>query len=114
MIHTHSNEMVQVVINIINNAVDAIVANGSQQRVIGIDTEETPEHIVLRISDTGGGIDEAIIDRIFEPYFSTKSKNGTGLGLYMAKMIVAKHGNGEIAAANSAVGSTFTLKLPKI
>ena len=114
MIHTNSNEMVQVVINIINNAVDAIVANGSQQRVIGIDAEETPEHVVLRISDTGGGIDEAIIDRIFEPYFSTKSKNGTGLGLYMAKMIVAKHGNGEIAAANSAVGCTFTLKLPKM
>ncbi len=114
MIHTHSNEMVQVVINIINNAVDAIVQNGSQQRVIRIDTEEMPEHIILRISDTGGGIDEAVIDRVFEPYFSTKSKNGTGLGLYMAKMIVAKHNNGEIDAENNAVGCTFTLKLPKI
>ncbi|WP_345975779.1 HAMP domain-containing sensor histidine kinase [Sulfurimonas sp. HSL3-7] len=114
MIHTHSNEMVQVVINIINNAVDAIVQNGSQQREIRIDTEERPEHIILRISDTGGGIDEAIIDRIFEPYYSTKSKNGTGLGLYMAKMIVAKHNNGEIDAANNGGGCTFTLKLPKI
>jgi len=113
MIQTHTNEMVQVVINIINNGIDAIVQNGSQLREIRMETEEMPEHVIIRISDTGGGIDEAIIDRIFEPYFSTKSKNGTGLGLYMAKMIIAKHDNGQIEVANSDGGSTFTLTFPK-
>lgn len=112
-IRMHSNEMVQVVINIINNAVDAIVQNKPAERLIRIETDETPEELIVRIGDTGGGIDEAVIDRIFEPYFSTKSKNGTGLGLYMAKMIVAKHGNGEIDVENSGSGCTFTLKLPK-
>ncbi|MHC3994727.1 sensor histidine kinase [Thiomicrolovo sp. ZZH C-3] len=112
-IHTHSNEMVQVVINIINNASDAIVQHRSRERVIRLGCDETAEAVLLRISDTGGGIDGAIIDRIFEPYFSTKSKNGTGLGLYMAKMIVAKHGNGEISVVNSEEGCTFILKLPK-
>jgi signal transduction histidine kinase len=112
-IHTHGNEIVQVIINIINNAIDAIVQNKSAERWIRYETDETPEHVIVRISDTGGGIDAAVIDRIFEPYFSTKSKNGTGLGLYMAKMIVAKHGNGQIDAENTDKGCTFTLKLPK-
>lgn len=113
MLQMHSNEMVQVVINILNNAIDAIAQKGSEERLIRIETDETEEHVIIRISDTGGGIPEAIIDRVFEPYFSTKSKNGTGLGLYMAKMIVAKHGDGQIDVENSGRGTKFTLRLAK-
>lgn len=112
-IATYSNEIVQVVINIINNAIDAIVQRDPAKRLIVVASEQTPEQVVIAISDTGGGIPAETIGRIFEPYFSTKSKNGTGLGLYMAKMIVAKHGNGEIDVENVGEGCRFTLRFAK-
>ena len=60
---------------------------------------------IIEICDNGGGIDEKIINNIFEPYFSTKSeKTGTGLGLYMSKTIVEKHLNGKLIAKNNKIG----------
>jgi signal transduction histidine kinase len=69
----------------------------------------------VRIADNGGGIDPVIMERIFEPYFSTKkSKNGTGLGMYMAKMIVEEHHKGKLRVANLQDGVCFTIELSKV
>ena len=70
------------------------------------------EVITLQIADTGGGIEDSLLEKVFEPYFSTKGKNGTGLGLYMAKMIVERHIGGTIMAGNIKGGARFTIIFP--
>ena len=78
-----------------------------------IQSRENSRSISLVIRDSGGGIPQEIIGKIFEPYFSTKSKNGTGLGLYMAKMIIDKHTDGKISVRNTDEGAEFTIFFPK-
>jgi C4-dicarboxylate-specific signal transduction histidine kinase len=85
------NELVQVLINIINNSRDAIEENNSEIKAIYINCNKDSEYINLYISDCAGGIPENIIDKIFEPYFTTKSQDkGTGIGLDMSKSIITK------------------------
>jgi signal transduction histidine kinase len=67
------------------------------------------------ISDNAGGIDSKIIDKIFDPYFSTKNgKNGTGLGLYMAKTIMRDRMQGDITVNNTDIGASFHIFIPII
>ena len=114
-LQTLPNELIQVVINILNNAIDGITDANTSEKHIEIETMVDVETIIITITDSGEGIQESIINKIFEPYFSTKSKNGTGLGLYMAKMIIHEHMRGEIAVHNSKnAGAAFTIKLPCI
>lgn len=107
------NEVVQVLINMINNAIDALVENSVVDKEIWIDIRCDDEYVYINIEDNAGGIEDEIISKIFEPYFSTKSKNGTGLGLYMSKMIIEKHANGKIDVLNTSKGACFTISLPK-
>ncbi|OQX57845.1 MAG: hypothetical protein B5M52_06615 [Helicobacteraceae bacterium 4484_230] len=79
-VETYVNELVQVIINICNNAIDAIVEAESGKKTITIEISEDKDCKKLSISDTGGGMSKEVMDRAFEPYFSTKGKNGTGLG----------------------------------
>ncbi|MEA3331607.1 MAG: DUF3365 domain-containing protein [Campylobacterota bacterium] len=112
-IRTYSRELMQVFINIIKNAKEAIISTEAIKRKISISIDETENDIVITICDSGGGIKEDIMDKIFNPYFSTKSKNvGTGIGLYMSKTIVEKHLNGTLSVYNSDDGACFVIKLP--
>ncbi|SFV75480.1 histidine kinase [hydrothermal vent metagenome] len=113
---TYVSEVKQVIINIIKNAEDVLAEKEVQNKFIKIKTSSDDTFAILEISDNGGGIDEAIIEKIFDPYFSTKTeKNGTGLGLYMSKMIIEDHCGGKLLVYNNEEGgATFIIKLPYI
>ena len=110
-IQTYTNELKQVVLNIIKNAEDALIEKNIQNPVIKIYADDTS----ITISDNAGGIKENILDKIFEPYFSTKiKKDGTGLGLYMSKTIIEEHCNGIITVTNDKEGAVFKIDLYQI
>jgi len=110
-INGYPNEFGQVILNIINNAKDALVEHDVKDKIIKIYTKTIDNKILICIEDNANGIDEEIIYKIFDPYFSTKDeKNGTGLGLYMSKMIVQDHMQGKIKGANTKDGAIFTLE----
>ena len=107
-IQIYANELKQVVLNIIKNAQDALIEQNIQNPKIEIYADDT----TIIISDNAGGVPEAIIDKIFEPYYSTKmKKDGTGLGLYMSKIIIEEHCGGKLSVANDKNGAVFTIKL---
>ena len=108
------NELMQVFINIINNAKDAIVSNNIQKPTISINIFEDDKNIVITIADNAGGIPDDVLDKIGELYFSTKGTNGTGLGMYMSKTIVEKHLNGSLQWENRDKGAMFKILIPKI
>ena len=110
---TYPNEFAQVIINIINNAIDALLEKRVTTPIIYIEIHEFQEYITITIEDNAGGIKEDIINRIFEPYFSTKGKNGTGLGLYMSKIIIEKELQGTLEVQNSNQGACFSIKIPR-
>jgi signal transduction histidine kinase len=103
----------QVFLNIIKNATDALVERKIVEPRIIIKGYEADGYQVIEISDNAGGIPEDIIDKIFNPYFSTKGAAiGTGLGLYMSRTIIEEHCGGELRAKNLESGACFTSKLP--
>ncbi len=111
---TYSNEIKQVILNLIKNAEDVLMEKKSENPTIKIRSYKENNAFILRISDNGGGIAEDIIDKIFDPYFSTKmKKNGTGLGLYMSKTIVQKHCGGKLLVHNDSEGAVFTIALDR-
>ena len=110
----NKGELTQVLINVINNAKDAVAERAKDDKKIWIDVGEDENSIVFEVRDNGGGIKTSIMDKIFDPYFTTKnSLNGTGLGLYMSKLIVVQHFKGTITAQNKDEGVCFTVRLPK-
>jgi len=110
---TYPNEFAQVIINIINNSIDALLEKMVTTPEIYVEIHEFKEYITITIEDNAGGIKEEIINRIFEPYFSTKGKNGTGLGLYMSKMIIEEELQGTLEVQNSTHGACFSIKIPR-
>ena len=106
-------ELQEVLINIINNSKDAIISNKIENPLIIIDLEKNEKMLTLSIEDNAGGIPDEIIQRIFEPYFTTKHQSiGTGLGLHMSFKIVTQSLHGEIYAKNINEGVTFFIKIP--
>ncbi|MEA2019868.1 MAG: ATP-binding protein [Campylobacterota bacterium] len=115
--NTYPNEIKQVVLNLIKNAEDVLIEKDIQNPKIIIESDCG----VLTISDNGGGIPDDIMPKIFDPYFSTKTKkDGTGLGLYMSKTIIEEHCGGELRVSNDEVinqdgkpscGAVFTIRL---
>ncbi len=109
----YGNELMQVFLNIINNSKDAIKSKHPTNPFIKIVIRDTEESIITSIEDNGGGIKEEYLERVFEPYFTTKeAENGTGLGLYMCKMVVEMHSHGAIKAQNTDVGAKFIVEIP--
>ncbi len=109
---TYSNELKQVVLNLIKNAEDILLENKIVNPYIKVITYQKDQQIIMEVRDNGGGIPEEIIDNIFDPYFSTKlDRNGTGLGLYMSKTIVEKHCNGSLSINNANDGAIFRVEL---
>ncbi|XPV69845.1 MAG: FIST N-terminal domain-containing protein [Halarcobacter sp.] len=113
-IYTHKEELMQVLLNLINNSKEAFQKNEKEKKLIIILIEEKNENIEIKICDNAGGIDNAIINNIFNPYFSTKNElNGTGLGLYMSKIVIEKYMNGKICVNNMKDGACFSIYIPK-
>jgi signal transduction histidine kinase len=111
---TYSSELQQVLLNIVNNAMDEFESKKIVKPQISVACLDSDiNHVEILIGDNAGGIPTDIIHKIFDPYFSTKSKNGTGLGLYMSKMIVHDSLNGELAVKNNDIGAVFSIKIPK-
>jgi len=109
---TYTNEITQVILNILKNAEDVIKERNIPHARICITIYEHEGHQCIDIEDNAGGIATQVLSHIFEPYFSTKQeKNGTGLGLYMSKIIVEEHCQGTIAATNTASGAKFSIML---
>lgn len=119
MITSYKSYLFHVILNIINNSNDAIVKlrkndeiNRDKKGIINVDVYRNNGSLRMAISDNGGGIDDKIINRIFEPYFTTKNREiGAGIGLYMSKMIVEDALGGKIHASNIDNGTEISLEL---
>jgi PAS domain S-box-containing protein len=114
VVNIYARELLQVFINILKNAKEALMESPNEEKKITTSIYEEGNFVVVDICDNAGGIDNAIMHAIFDPYFTTKDeKNGTGLGLYMSKIIVEKHLLGELKVINAGTGACFNLKIPK-
>lgn len=106
------NEFVQVIVSILSNINDLIVSRNLETVRVTVSAYKNDEFTVLSITDNCGGIDEKILPKIFDPYFTTKHKSmGTGLGLHIAKMIIEDNMNGILMAKNSNGGAEFIIKI---
>lgn len=115
------NELLQAILNILNNARDAVITQVEGKRVIVIDIYKQNNQACIVIKDSGGGVSKENLEKIFQPYFTTKEKSlGTGIGLYMTKQILVTHMNGKISVNNEEFiiddiiynGASFKISLP--
>jgi len=113
LIQTYSNELVQVILNILNNAIDELVEYKKANPRIIITILDKKSRFEILIEDNGRGVPLENIELIFEPYYSTKGMNGTGLGLYMSQMIMQKQFNSKIEVKSSKHGTQFCIQVPK-
>ena len=111
----YANEVAQAILNILYNAKDALLEHREENRHIEIGLTVEQEKVLLNILDNAGGIPNKILPHIFDHYFSTKGeKSGTGIGLYMSKMIIEEHMQGSLKVFNQAEGAMFQIELPRI
>jgi len=115
------NELLQALLNILNNSRDILIEKDEDNRVIVIDIFEEDNFASIVIKDSGGGISDELITKVFEPYFTTKDTNhGTGIGLYMTREIIVNHMNGKLEVENEEFvyddrlykGASFKISLP--
>ena len=111
-LHGVRGELSQVMLNLLSNAKDALLETKQPAPTITLRVRRLGERVRIDVEDNGGGIDPLIIGKIFEPYFTTKEEGkGTGIGLYMSKMIVEGNMNGSLTAHNTDQGACLTLDL---
>jgi PAS domain S-box-containing protein len=112
-INGFANEFSQALLNILNNAKEALIEMQKNHRLIQIRGYRQASELCLEISDNAGGINEQVIDKIFDPYFTTKDEGkGTGIGLYMSKVIVETNMHGKLSVRNDQDGAVFVICLP--
>ena len=111
-IYGYENEFSQVLINILNNSKDAILSSQKTKGTIRFKVEKNTQKVTISITDNGGGASAEIMNRLFEPYFTTKEKKeGTGIGLYMSKMIIENSMNGSIEMKSIKNGMKTSISL---
>ena len=114
LLKSYLNEYQQVVLNILKNAKDVLVEKKVNNPFIKITAFEELDYVVLHIEDNGGGITVEPKSKIFEPYFTTKSQSdGTGIGLYMSKIIIDKNMKGKLRVRNTNLGAKFVIVIPR-
>jgi PAS domain S-box-containing protein len=113
IVYGYKTEFAQVIFNLISNARDALMSSQPLSAWIKINARTTSDTVEISVRDNGGGIPPDILDRIFDPYFTTKEEGkGSGIGLYMAKKIIERHMEGTLKARNTKDGVCFTILLP--
>ncbi|XDD48821.1 PAS domain S-box protein [Leptospira sp. WS92.C1] len=107
------NEFSQVILNVIGNSRDAIMEAQPENPAIYVEIRKEKENKVVIVRDNGGGIENAVLEKLFQPYFTTKDQGkGTGIGLYMSKSIIENNMGGRIQAYNSDSGAVIRIELP--
>jgi len=113
--HGYPNEFAQVILNLLNNAKDTLLQREVVSPNIIIETKIETNQIIVLLKDNAGGIDNTIINKIFDIYFTTKSKEGgTGLGLYISRLIIENKLMGDITVSNGDEGAEFSIYLKKM
>jgi signal transduction histidine kinase len=111
-IHGYEREFAQVILNLITNAKDILIQRSTPNPTIEVTIDRIEGHVVVTVEDNAGGVKEEESEMIFEPYFTTKSSaKGTGLGLYISKMIIENNMEGELCVTNTDKGALFTVKI---
>jgi signal transduction histidine kinase len=108
----YPREFSQAILNILSNAKDVLIERKIENPYIKLSLKQGSKFALIKIQDNGGGISDAVKERLFEPYFTTKhAKQGTGIGLYMSKIIIEANMHGFINVENSKDGAVFIIKL---
>lgn len=108
------NNLIQVIINIIKNSIDVLLERDIQSKKITIRCDFNENYVIIEIEDNAGGIPKENLKKIFDSYFTTKNDDkGTGLGLYMSKIIIEEHSLGKLSVKNGLDGALFKIELPK-
>ena len=109
-----ARELLQVYLHLMNNAKEALKKSDAEERLLSVSIAEREGEVVTRILNTPGHIDDADIDRLFDPYFSTKvEQNAVGLGLYVTKVIIEKYFRGTITLRNEGESVCAEVRFPK-
>jgi PAS domain S-box-containing protein len=109
----YRHEFAQVILNLLNNAKDALLISHINSPKVILSLERYGTTAVVSVEDNAGGIDVEVLDKIFNPYFTTKEQGkGVGLGLYMSKMLVEQHMNGNLYVKNKNGGACFSVEIP--
>jgi len=112
VIHGYPNEFAQVLINLLINARDALAERQCPAPKVTIDISRDGETTIVAVADNAGGVPEEIIDKIFDPYFSTKGPQlGTGVGLFMSKSIIERNMGGRLGVRNTETGAEFRIEI---
>lgn len=114
VVNSYKNELIQVLLNIFNNTKDAVIENKIKNGVLIINMKEHKNHIIITLQDNAGGASQEVLEKMYEPYFTTKfESHGTGIGLYMSKMIIEKSMNGSLESENREDGLLTTIIMEK-
>jgi signal transduction histidine kinase len=112
VVYGYRNEFAQALLNILNNARDALTERKTVNPGVTISIGTEDERAVVIIADNAGGIPEEIMAKIFDPYFTTKGpQSGTGVGLFMSKSIIEKNMGGRLTARNTGEGAEFRVEV---
>ena len=112
VIYGYPNEFAQVILNLLNNSRDALIEKEIDDPRVTITVDTDGNRAVVTVVDNAGGIPEGILDKIFDPYFTTKGpQSGTGVGLFMSQTIIEKNMGGRISVRNLADGAEFRIEV---